>query len=337
MPLFRLLHISDLHIGETPQQLGFLPFVKAGFALSSYTGMASVSSHDENILEGLALLAWNERNNLDAIVITGDLATTGVRADLEAADRFLYEPHSSSDPHLAVGDYPTLNNPAPLNIYLIPGNHDRYEGKFHTPAGTVFDDIFGPGGRGVWPGGQAAHALDVLRKGGAALGIIGADFSLRTAMHIKSANPGLYLGAGRAHRDVTDELIRLTNVMRQAEPDIEVVWLAHFPPRFPNLDPCLPLLAEDRLVQAAFRAQVNYLLTGHTHEEARYAVLDTVHSIYGKPSFEVFCAGTATEYRLPGAREPRTAHLLEFDITPGSRSTLKVSTLTWPQSGSYWM
>lgn len=335
MALFNLLHISDLHIGATAAQLGMIPFVKSGFALSGYSGLATVSSHREDILEGVALLSALEGHALDGIIITGDLATTGDQQDLQRAHDFIHEPHSPSVVYQAVGGEPTLNNPSNVRVYLIPGNHDRFDGGMLQPGGTEFDTLFKSAGKAVWPVGQGAYLIDVLSKGGAKLALIGGDLSLRSASGFVS--PAHMWGAGRAYADVVDEMVALTDQVRNSDSPVEVVWLVHFAPRFPHASALLPLLDEDVLVRAALDSKINYLLAGHTHEEDMYSVLDPYHVIYGGRSFEVLCGGTTTEHRLPNSTDPRTAHLLEFDVQPGGRSAVSKHTLSWSDNDSYWV
>src|SRR5256885_8534813 len=111
MALFRFLHISDLHIGATPEQLGLLPMAKqVAFRLSWYSRVATVSSHNATMLDGLALLAWQVRHALEGIIITGDLATTGHQPDLDAARDFLLAP-STTKGYQTVAKNATLNNP----------------------------------------------------------------------------------------------------------------------------------------------------------------------------------------------------------------------------------
>lgn len=338
MALFRLLHVSDLHIGAHPQQLGFLnlPFIKAGFKVSGYTGTASVSSHNEDMLEGLALLAWMEGHALDGILITGDLATTGSSGDLQAAEKFLHDAPSSVVEYLTVGGKPTLSSPHNLNLYLIPGNHDRYDGRFLLPGGKNFDNTFQSTSNANWPVGQSAYEIDVLKKEGVSLGIIGGDLSLRSSGHVRWGNAAQVWGAGRAYQDVVDEMVRLTEKMRNENSPIEVIWLVHFPPSFPNPAPCLPLLDEDILIKAMLNNDINFLLTGHTHDEEQYQITG-VSASNGVKSVQVLCAGSATEHRLPSSHDQRTVHFLEFTVSAGNSSSVVKETLSWSDIVNYWV
>ncbi len=337
MALFTFLHISDLHIGATPEQLGLLPLAKeVAFRFSWYSRVATVSSHSAAILDGLALLAWQESHALDGIIITGDLATTGNQPDLDAARDFLLEAPSPTKGYQTVAEKPTLNNPANPNIYLIPGNHDRFDGPSLNPAGSNFDSTFGTTSKAQWPVGQSAYAIDVLKKGGVSLGIVGADLSLQSAAHISPTNPFQLWGAGRAYPNVIDEMVRITKQIRAEHAPVEVIWLVHFPPRFPKPSSFLRLLDEDLLIQAADNENIGYLLCGHTHHEDRY-LGQKGSRIFGGKSVEVLCAGTATEHRPPSSTDPRTVHFLEFDVTTGRRCSVTKKTLNWNDSVPYWV
>jgi 3',5'-cyclic AMP phosphodiesterase CpdA len=87
MESFRLLHISDLHIGVQQKIIGF-PDVRhvAGFPLG-YVSL-SPSSYDLDLAKALAKYAFLHGNRLDGIVITGDLATMGEAADLRIAHEY---------------------------------------------------------------------------------------------------------------------------------------------------------------------------------------------------------------------------------------------------------
>jgi len=325
MPNFRLLHVSDLHVAQTPERLGFLAAFRPGFKLSVLGSVSGVSSHNRQMLQGLARLAHREAGSLDGVVVTGDIATTGSWPDLGAADDFLHTAHAPSKPfHTPLGE-PTLNNARGVNVYFIPGNHDRYQGQRLFPANTAFDLKF----QNTWKGGQSACEVDVLRKGGVALGLIGADLSLRDAAHVMPHNPFQIWGAGRVYPDVVTELERLTNGLRKEYGEaVAVVWLVHFPPKFRKQSPGLDLIDEDELVRAADFCGVKVILAGHTHSECRY----TPGSLT-----EVLCAGTATEHRPPRSQEPRSVHLLDFDVDAGGGCVVTKTSLEWSDTGRYYL
>lgn len=98
MVIFRFLVISDLHISVTPRRIGLADVFFANpkyFARISFT-----SSHDPDLLDGLAGFAGRICDNIDAILIPGDLATTGYRPDLVAAHDFVAGRSNPSLPNI---------------------------------------------------------------------------------------------------------------------------------------------------------------------------------------------------------------------------------------------
>lgn len=83
MALFRLLHASDLHLGRG----GFTSLIaKAGWSHRLQNGWPLIS-HNPSAVGAFARFAFANRHSFDALVITGDLATTGNAWDLRAAYR----------------------------------------------------------------------------------------------------------------------------------------------------------------------------------------------------------------------------------------------------------
>ena len=140
MTRFRVAHLTDLHFGRKLDWLN--P------ADSTESGMGAAKEAIRNVMGGktgpifypstfnpdaaLSLLDWliDECLQLDAVLVTGDLATTGEAADLELASQYF------------AGKVPTKWSPAPLPdfsavvdtpLLTLPGNHDRY-GQFAQPA-----------------------------------------------------------------------------------------------------------------------------------------------------------------------------------------------------------
>jgi 3',5'-cyclic AMP phosphodiesterase CpdA len=83
------------------------------------------------LAHAVAEFVYTERNGLDAIIITGDLATTGLPADLLPAERYVTE--ACTDKWLTSRQAPSLAS-HDLPIFLIPGNHDRYQDEVGTPV-----------------------------------------------------------------------------------------------------------------------------------------------------------------------------------------------------------
>jgi 3',5'-cyclic AMP phosphodiesterase CpdA len=125
------------------------------------------SSFDLRFLYCLCQFIEDEEPNLKAILITGDLATTGFKGDLARGLSFLEGP-----------SVPSIANVPYDKKLLLPGNHDRYEytddGFLYAPGGKLFDTTFG----NYWSG--SVRAFEPLRDGKLSVIIIAADFGLQS-------------------------------------------------------------------------------------------------------------------------------------------------------------
>lgn len=302
MALFRLLHASDLHIASRPERIGLADAGTrlGGLALGRGGSLSLTSSHDASVAEKLALYARElvENRLIDAIVLSGDLATTGSSRDLQAAAAFVRK------------DLGECGVP----VVLIPGNHDRMAVPTHKPGGTGFDGVFAS----AWGVGQTARILSVLEKtvgGRSRLALVGADFTLRHAADATARLGGAF-GQGRVHATTLRQLVSLTEALRQLDPAMAVLWVVHFPPGFRDVAPALSLINDDSLIEAAEQQGVAAILAGHTHECRDYDIS------FGAAPVRVLCAGTATQYHAPGGN---FVHLVEIHVAAGSTTVSRTS------------
>lgn len=231
--------------------------------------------------------------SLDAVVITGDLATTGLAPDLEKARIFL-EGTSVFDQSIAG---------VSAQMLLLPGNHDRFvytgRGFLFSPGGKDFDSVF----KDHWSG--PVKVCDVLRNEQDRLSvlIIAADFGLASPQH--STWPLLKLNRlaqGRVYQEILKKLEEKTKEAQEGERTLNgrtpvTLWAIHFPPYFPYknagragrvLDRLTKgLIDENHLIASARRHNVSAILAGHTHEADDYPA--------GDYQIRVLCAGTATQ------------------------------------------
>jgi len=354
MPIIRILHASDLHFALTPRLVSFVDRFSAGISLKRawktvFSGggtravrtwvkrTATYSTHDPSMTLALADFLYQDYSDnhlvaggtpISAVVLTGDLATTGSIDNLERARDFLSDP-PNTPPGAPPSPAESLIKPGSgtlayvlehrdckhprcadqLRLCLLPGNHDRLELAHvdHDPGGTNFDSVFA----NYWdaPILSAASPLpnaapDVafgpyvktwgLTSGSLHVEIIAADFNLLDKDHRKGsrlnkyAQGRVYRRAAPRHPDILSDLVTATESAQLAHPDAFVLWATHFPPRFPHISRQMKLIDDAELVREANRLGVAAVLSGHTHEPVQYRSPGM--------DFDVLCAGTATQH-----------------------------------------
>lgn len=297
----RLLHISDLHFGERARVVnrfdpdkGFLRshVLSPGQELS----FAHLTSHDPDAILGVSGIVGDlaKAGKIDSILITGDLATTGGRQDLQASAQFILGEGNGS-----VGDGESKATSLAdygLPIVLLPGNHDRLELLRLSPCGTNFDQAYSS----HWPARQGVQHLH-LNNGNFFLDVVCADLTLHSKQHA-TGGPWSPLGQGRVYPEILSALEELTATVsgERAQPPI---WAVHFPPGFPEEDLDLELVYWRELLEAADRLSVPFVLCGHRHSPRNYLA-------EGFPRTRILCAGTASQCTID---EPNWAlHLRTF-------------------------
>jgi hypothetical protein len=109
---------------------------------------------------------------VDGILLTGDLATTGMMIDIGVASSFIKEPAQSG--FVTEKLFPTLKA-SNLPIFIVPGNHDKYLDNRGAPNCKNFALTFEVYMRNYLSG--VGHW--VRRKKSSVLGFISADFCLQ--------------------------------------------------------------------------------------------------------------------------------------------------------------
>lgn len=254
------------------------------------------SSFDRALYYCLCAFIESEAPNLDAIVITGDLATTGFRKDLDRALSFLEAPLTPSI------------SPVPFQKkLLLPGNHDRFiysdDGVLYAPGGTLFDQIL----RRYWSGPVMDYKP--LRKGYLSVIVVAADFSLQSKNHCTFPLLRVSrLAQGYVYPDILKAMVARTKQVCAQEEDegyLPVVfWAVHFPPFFVHANATRAshllykltknLILEKSLMDAAKKEGIAAILAGHTHEAQDYRPK--------KYGVRVLCAGSAIADD-PGAKQ----------------------------------
>jgi predicted phosphodiesterase len=286
-----ILHVSDTHFhyreGTTglPENLGLL----VGGQIR-WGGLDFVSSHSLTVADAVAYFAYVNRDAIDVIVVSGDLATTGDRRDLLIAREFIDGVPAPGRGYWTER-FPTLRA-AGKPVVVIPGNHDRFGPVWSSPrwnwpswrdwsvvkvdrpyesGATIFDDVFGD----FWRAGRGVQELwrDAAEQPSVVL--LAADFTL-PARDAADQAPFGYLGRGRIAQEQIDALVDQTNHVREESPGCAVFWVIHFKPGL-AADNVLLLCDDDLLGLKAAEAResgVAGLLCGHTHEQSATADFD---------------------------------------------------------------
>lgn len=256
MAIFRLLHLTDLHIAT---------------AHDAYS-----SCGDPYALRAIAEFLSNHRNNADLILITGDITDDGLQHNLDEAYRYITTPATDGwfvrRPRFA----PTLDSRRQSGppFFIMPGNHDRFRGPLRWPGGTAFDVTFGK----YWHQGLSGVQSMVLPpKEAAKLALIAADFCLTNP----AATP--YFGQGRANPHVVAAMVEETRAIKAADPNVGIVWISHFPPLL-DVEHHSKLWGAKKLLRAARDNNVKYVISGHLHR----------NQINAYPDINVICTGTAS-------------------------------------------
>src|SRR5215213_6115308 len=286
MPTIRILHASDLHFADVPNLIAVSDHLSAGISLPNVfsrafwhtlTHTAFVSSYDPTRTLALAEFINNDyesnhirrRNEpLDAIVLTGDVATTGLTDDLKCARRFLEDPYDPGVPaqqdavpgegsisRVLAHDGCTCSEP--VSLLLMPGNHDRLRPANFTvfsPGGRQFDAILG----GHWNSAPLQqHGPDVrelkIDRGSLSVSVIAADFNLQHKKHRDGKWWNKY-AQGRVYSGI---LYHMKQATAKVPEESVVLWATHFPPSFPNIPHAMKLIDDARLIEAANRHEVS--------------------------------------------------------------------------------
>src|SRR5205085_3653744 len=138
------------------------------------------------------------------------------------------------------------------------------------------------------------QAFPLINHPNISAAVIAANFNLKTKRHRKGRS-GKY-AQGRVYPAILDQLEQVTiNVRHNHEyhrtEALAIIWALHFPPKYPSLSRTMQLIDSHDLIRRANQCATNALLAGHTHEPVRYSTPDM--------KFDVFCAGTASQYFAP--------------------------------------
>jgi DNA repair exonuclease SbcCD nuclease subunit len=287
MTSVKILHISDLHISKnpylTPMNRRSLKDIYKAILRGTYA-----ASYSQGILKALVEFVHSRKGSLDAILITGDISTTGLDYDLQQARRFVEGVPDAHDIR-TTGGFPTISG-AGLPIFLLPGNHDRYKLLLrrlgYAPGNRRFHQVF----HNHW---RADVKSDFIIKGDLAVGIFAADFSLRKWYHA-DALPNIFVNAhaqGKVYPDILTELENATSTFQDEnneEHDVFSLWAVHFPLVPTHKESYMKLINSDNLISSANASEVFLVLSGHTHDPFDFSS--------PRMLFRALGTGTTTEF-----------------------------------------
>ena len=227
-----------------------------------FLSFAKPASYVPDIAAGVAQFCLERSAVIDGILFTGDLATTGLMADIGVAYSFIAEPAKNG--FVTETGSPTVNvSSAP--IHVLPGNHDKFVNVTGAPNCRTFELKFEAYMRNFSSG--VGHW--VRRKQGQFIGFLCADFCLQSRQDALDKVVGPY-GQGRVYQDVLEELKSRTFRLRKSYKEIQIVWLIHFAPF--DCGYSLQLIDWDRIIDAARALRVLATLCGHTHQASKFVV-----------------------------------------------------------------
>lgn len=290
------IHSSDVHLSVFPAPL------LGEYAPGNDSINKSFCQH---------LQQWVDAGLIDIVLVTGDLANTGVRRNIKKAEWFVY----GNARILERGALEIFPIPLPEgNIAFMPGNHDRYREnmKGRLPTNDIFYDVFS----NRWPKGKKVSTFPIIDIADSVkVFLVMADFTLdrsevrgndlawikyrhkriphkyRTDSFDELAS---YLAQGEAYEDRVDALVSET-IRLKCEYDCEVLWGVHFPPFFPGISGAMCLVGEELFTEKAGELDIKIIFCGHTHQFNDYA-LDN------KNQTRVLCAPSLSK-ATPGGSE----------------------------------
>jgi 3',5'-cyclic AMP phosphodiesterase CpdA len=315
----RLLHLSDFHFYRRSDKRDLVSLLRTNFLSllknSPFDDKINrFATHNPQLADSVAEFVYREYAAFDAIIVTGDLAATGLGAHLTPAANYITD--RCTNKWWTASELPGLNSWG-LPIFVLPGNHDRYCDESGTAGGREFEKYFA----GHWSDDSRVKTFPLEMPDYEQLAIVAADFTLRENRDAGDFSPLLRYGRGKVYQDTITELVSETRRQHQRG-CTAVMWATHFPVRPPSgtwLDNwSLALLEEDRLITAAKACGVRHLLAGHIHRKERYRVPGA--------DLEIFCA--ASSLATPAANE---IHVMTIKVTNGSISDLDLQDHVYDQ------
>jgi 3',5'-cyclic AMP phosphodiesterase CpdA len=322
---FRLLHASDLHFASRASQIPWWE-PKAFKALPRTEWVSAVSSarsFDRDIAQKLRIQFLQRLSDVDAIVITGDIATTGSRVDLDVAKDYFLGGRQFWESKLAEVNTASLVQSS--RMVFMPGNHDRFAPPLLGPTSHEFesDTHFG----NDWTAGQSTADIEFgfvrsteVKVQECSLVICSIDLALESS---DQANERFGTWGQGIVTERRLRALRLSTI-KHRQTRKEVIWAIHFAPAFEGRKSATSLIGEAGLIDLAKEMNVRLILCGHEHMSRWYKVPNT--------ETWALCAGTALSYR-----EPENSYLeLSLEIAEESVTRCSVIRHRWNRTAGSW-
>jgi predicted phosphodiesterase len=277
----RLLHISDTHFCEVPNRRNIMKLSQDPPALSLTRQGKKIStsvfpgSFDVDVAAGLASFVTDVGSELDLIIHSGDLATTGRPSDLDVAFVFVDgQPSGVADR----SHRPHIQGHA-SKIFPCPGNHDKYKDNFGNPFSPNFELKF----KRYWRPQRYDIMYRYLPSEEKRVCLVAIDFCLRSASDAEFPAAKNKYGRGKAYPDILDRLNYLMIELKSYSETTKFIWVVHFPP-FDDCKSYELLLGYEEVSRLASKHGISLIVSGHLH---RNSVSKTQ---FGTP---ILCAGSA--------------------------------------------
>jgi hypothetical protein len=302
LPQFRYIRLSDTHLCVQPsrrnlQQLvrrdvrGLIDTAREQTRVFGYASLLRPASYAPEIVLGAAQFCFERFESVDGLIATGDLATTGLIYDINAAHSFISAPAIAG--FCSAPRTPTIGFLGE-RVFVLPGNHDKFNDSQGTPNGKNFELKFD----GYMPNFEFGVGHWVVEKEGHKLAFIYADFCLQSRSDASDKVVGPF-GQGRVYQDILDELTARTLTIRERFGSIPIVWNVHFAPFDCGI--ALELLDFQNIIDAAVRLRILATLCGHTHKSTKIEI--DKHVVYCSGS--TGCIDSESDARI---------HLLHFAV-----------------------
>lgn len=312
---FLFLHISDLHLCEIANRINALTLMGDPPAHSLHYREdvkfypTYPSSFDRDLANAAAAFIDEVGSDYDAIILSGDLATTGLYRDLEVGEFFLnakearpYNPETFLRPIGSFAD----------KVLFLPGNHDRYKDSYGQPWSFNLEIKI----KNHWSPKKMDVNYRIFENNGHQIAIFLVDFSLRCSADAEAPIAINRYGRGKAYHDTMERLTAEVAIVRNTYKNIKIAWATHYPAGI-KCQSYLSFIDEEHFISCAYKHNVSFILAGHLH---RSEILCEPQQV------PVLCAGTLCSID----QSPESyAHSIEINVSQDSIWTLQRHDFRW--------